>query len=235
MEDNNIQNQVNDINKKLDVILEEIELQRKHRSEIEDMKEDLTRVGKDLFKSAIIELDEVQDNLETGDILHLLKKLLRNVKNISKTFDQLENIKNFVEDASPLSRDIFIDFMRRLDEFDRKGYFYFMKELSKVGDKVVTSFTVEDVKSLGDNIVTILNTVKNLTQPDVLESIDSAVMVYKKLGIEVTEKVSYISLLKEFNTPEMKKGLAFGIRFLKSLAESPGTKNIAKLKTVYTN
>ncbi|MDX1702190.1 MAG: hypothetical protein R3250_16305, partial [Melioribacteraceae bacterium] len=111
------------------------------------------------------------------------------------------------------------DVMNKLDEYDRKGYFQFLKELENVAENVVTSFSVDDVKALGDNIVTILQTIKELTQPDMLLALNNAVTVYKNLNIKVEEDVSYFSLLRKLNTPEMKKGLDFGIRFLQSLAE----------------
>jgi len=212
------QAQINELNAKLDIILEEIELQKRHRREMEDLKDDLMRVGKDVYETAVEELDQLHDYVNSRDILHFGKYMLRNVNTISKVIQQLESTKDFLTDASPLMREYIIDFMAKLDEFDRKGYFEFMKELGKVSDSVITSFSVEDVKSLGDNIVTILNTVKNLTQPDMLHTINNAINVYKKLDIKVTEKVSFLSLLKELNDPETKKGIAFAIRFLKSLA-----------------
>ncbi len=219
MEDKNIQTQINDINRKLDLILEEIDLQRRHRREMEDLKEDLTRVGKDLFQTAVVELEEVHDSLNTGDMLALAKKLLRNVSTISKTIEQLESLRDFLQDFAPISRESIIDLMYKLDEYDRKGYFQFLKEFGTIMDNIVTSFTVDDVKALGDNIVTILNTVKNLTQPDMLQAINNAVNVYKKLDIEVDENISYFTLFKRANTPEMRRGLAFAIKFLKNLAE----------------
>ena len=39
-------------------------------------------------------------------------------------------------------------------------------------DQVVTSFGEEDVKQLGDNVVLILNTVKSLTQPEMLNLVN---------------------------------------------------------------
>ncbi len=229
MDEQKVQKQIEEINRKLDIILEEIELQRKHRREMEDLKDDLTRVGKDLYNSAVEELEEVHDSIQTGDILYFFKKLLRNVNNLTKTFEMLENTKDFLQDFGPISRELVTDFMNKLDEFDRKGYFDYLSELSKALDNVATSFTIEDVRHLADNVVTILNTVKNLTQPDMLHAINNAVSVYKKLDIEVTEKVSIVSLIKELNTPEMKRGLAFGIKFLKSISEiqkeKPSTAN----------
>lgn len=219
METEQIQNQINTINNKLDILLEEMELQRKHRREIEDLKDDLMRVGKDLYDTAIVEFEEVHDQLQTGDVFYLGKKLLRNIRNITKTFEQMESTKDFIQDFSPISHELFADFMNRLDEFDRKGYFQFIKELTRVSDKVVTQFTVQDVKDLGENIATILNTVKSLTQPDMLQTINNAVSVYKSLDIEVSEKVTLFSLLREFNKPEMKRGMAFAIQFLKNMAD----------------
>ena len=232
MEEIKMQDQVNEINKKLDIILEEIELQRKHRREIEDLKDDLMRVGKDVYKTTVEELEEVADHIQTGDMLHLSKKLLRNVNNISGMFDQLESMNGLLKDLAPISREIAIDFMAKLDEFDRKGYFDFMKEISRAMDNVVESFTVEDVRALGDNVVTILNTVKNLTQPDMLQAFDNALTVYKKLDIEVDEKISYFTLIKRMNTPEMRRGIAFAIRFLKSMAEKPVSKENQKTNEV---
>jgi uncharacterized protein YjgD (DUF1641 family) len=212
------QNQIDEINYKLNIILEEIELQRQHRRMMEDLKDDLYRVGKDLYQTAIIELEEVHDHLNTGDILHLGKKLLRNVNNLSKAFDQMESVRDFARDVSPLVRESILDLMKKLDEFDRKGYFQFAKEMRKAMDNVVTNYNTEDVKLLGENIVAILDTIKNLTQPDMLQAINNAVAVYKNIDIKVEEKVSLMSLLKELNSPEVRRGLAVGLKLLKNLA-----------------
>ncbi len=226
MEQQNLQSQIDSINSKLDIILAEIEIQRRHRREMEDLKDDLMRVGKDVYDSALIELEEVHDQLKTGDIFYLFKKLLRNINNITKTFEQLENFKDFIQDFSPISRELFLDFMNKLNEFDKKGYFEFLREMSRISDNIVTSFSADDVKNFGDNIVTILNTVKSLTQPDMLHAINNAVNVYKNLDIDVSEKVSLFSLIKELNNPEFKKGLLFAVKFLKNIAKSQEQKLI---------
>ncbi len=236
MEEVKTQNQIDEINKKLDIILEEIELQKRHRREMEDLKDDLFRVGKDLYETAVVELEEVHDHINTGDILHLGKKLLRNVNNLNKAFDQIESTRDFLRDVSPLVRESIIDLMNKFDEIDRKGYFQFVKELQKAADNVVTSFTPNDVKLLGDNLVTILNTLKNLTQPDMLQAINNAVAVYKNIDVKVDEKVSLFSLMKELNSPEVKRGLAVGLKFLKNLASlEENQKNLIQINTEQIN
>ncbi len=236
MEEVKTQSHINEINNKLDLILEEIELQKRHRREMEDLKDDLFRVGKDVYETAVSELEEVHDHIKTGDILHLSKKLLRNVNNLNRAFDQLESTRDFLRDVSPLVRESIIDLMNKMDEFDRKGYFQFLKELQRAGDNVVTSFSPNDVKLLGDNIVTILNTIKNLTQPDMLQAINNAVAVYKNIDVKVDEKVSLFSLMKELNSPEVKRGLAVGLKFLKNLASlEENQKNLIDINKEQTN
>ncbi|MCX7909476.1 MAG: DUF1641 domain-containing protein [Ignavibacteria bacterium] len=230
MEQNQKENVLEEINRKLDVILAEIELQRRHRREMEDFKEDLMRVLRDLYSNAIVELEQVHDYIRTGDIFHFFKKILRNLNNLSSLFDQIESIRDAMKDLAPITRETSIKLMYKLDELDRKGYFSFFKELRNILDKIVTSFTVEDVKALGDNIVTILNTIKNLTQPDMLQSINNAVSVYKNLDVKVEHDVSLMKLLKELNQPETKKALYFAIEFLKNLSSSNNTNNLQNIQ-----
>ncbi len=226
METKDIQTQINDINRKLDFILEEIEHQKRSRLEKEELKDDLMIIGKDLYDTTVMELDQISEYVSTQEILALGKKLLRNVTTISNAIEQLESLRDFLTDFAPISRESFRDLMLRLEEFDKKGYFDFLKEFSAVIDNIVTSFSKEDVKALADNIVTILNTVKNLTQPDMLHTVNNAISIYKNLDIEITGKVTLFSLLKELNSPELKKGLAFAVQFLKNVANPRNGKEL---------
>lgn len=217
MNEKALQEQLEVINRKVDSLLEEMALQQRHRREMEDLKEDLTRIGKDVYDTAVLELEDVHDYLNTGDILHLGKKILRNVNTLAKTIEQLESLRDLLQDSAPLARQAFVDFMNKLDEIDRKGYFAFAKEFGQVVDNVVTSFTPEDVRNLGDNIVTMLNTVKNLTQPDMLQAVNNAVTLYKKMDLDTGEDVSILALLKELRTPQARRGLAVIVQVLKSV------------------
>lgn len=229
MAEHSLQQQIDEINRKLDIVLEELEHQRRRRHEMEDLKNDLTIVGKDLYQSAVWELEEVHDHLQTGDILHLGKKLLRNIKNITVMFEQLESARDFAEDFAPIFRELIFDCMRILDEFDQKGYFRFFSELGGIADRIVTSFTVEDVRNLGDNIVTILNTVKTLTQPDMLQTMNNVVSVYKNLDTDIPDKVSIWKITNELNKPETKKGLLLLLQFLQNMAHHEPTRDVQSL------
>jgi uncharacterized protein YjgD (DUF1641 family) len=73
---------------------------------------------------------------------------------------------------------------------------------------------------LADNIVTILDTVKNLTQPDMLKSIDNAVKVFSNIQTENIPEYSIFRVIREINTPEMKKAWGFLLTFLKNMSSN---------------
>lgn len=206
------------LDRKLDLVLAEVEEVRRIRREVEELKDDLARVGKDLFHTAVNELEEVAPFVRTGDFTELAKRLVRNVNTLNELLVQLEGAREFLTDATPLARELFHDGLARLDDLDRKGYFAMGRELGRALDNVVTNFTVEDVRLLSDNLVAILSTVKNLTQPEMLQAINNAVEVYKKIDFDAVEEFSLWHAFKEVNKPEMRRGLGFLIVFLRNLS-----------------
>jgi len=219
MAKDNIQEQINDINRKLDIVLEEVLAQKETRQSIEDLTTDLTIVGKDVFKSTVSELENAGVELDGEAVKQLMLKLIRNVETINEMFEMLESANDLVKDVSPILHQMGLDGIHMMNEFEQKGYFDFMREAMKIMDNVVEHFSVEDVRLLADNAVTILETVKNLTQPDMLKAINSGLIVYKSIEIEDVEEYSMWRAIKAMNSKEMKKGIGFMITFLQNIAK----------------
>lgn len=233
MENKSIELQIQEINRKLDFITAQMQLQQRRQREFEELKEDLTVIGKDIFQAATKELDEVAHHFDTTDLLYLLKKLLRNVRNLSKMMDQVESAVDLMQDAAPLGKQVVGQIMDTLQQLDEKGYFDFSREFLKIVDTVVTTFSVEDVRLFRENVATILLTLKNLTQPEMLGTVNNALDFFKKMDVEVDKKISYWQIMKELHDPEMKRGIAFTIKFMKNLVKSNG--NIAAEQTKIQN
>lgn len=203
---------------KLDRVLEEVDELRRLRREVEELKDDLSRVAKDLLSTTIHELEDVAAFVQTGDFSDLAKRLLRNTNTLTDMLVQLEGARDFIKDATPLARALMNDSLRSLDELDRKGYFDKGREMIRAFDHVVAEFSVEDVKLLANNATTILHTIKNLTQPDMLEAVDNALEVYRKIDFSTIEAYSPFKAFREINRPEMRRGLGFMIVFLRNLS-----------------
>jgi len=136
---------------------------------------------------------------------------------------QVESAMDLAKDATPLGKELFNDLLTQLDEYDRKGYFDFIAELFNVVDRIITSYSVEDVQLLADNVVAILETVKGLTQPEMLQSINNAMIVYRKLDFDTIEECSVWNAMSQINKPEMRRALGFMMSFLRNLSELPET------------
>ncbi len=221
----NLELQLQSIDKKLDLITQELAVVRRQREELNELKDDLTLIAKDVFSTAIEELEDIAPFVQTGDFLHLLKKILQNTQNITMVMTKFESGLDFFADAKPVGKELFNDALEKLDEMDQKGYFLFVKELFNVADKIVGHFTVDDVKMLGDNVITILETVKSLTQPEMLGAINNAVGIYQNLDPKDTPEYSIWKVMRELNTPEMKRGIGFIITFLKKITAEQDINN----------
>jgi len=219
MAEENIQAQIDAINRKLDLILEEMHAQRESRQSLEDLADDLSIIGKDVFKNTVIQLDKAGVEVDTEALSGIGLKLLRNINNINEFLEMLESINDFMKDAGPIVHQVGLDAINKMHELERKGYIDFFRELSKSLDNIVKHFSAEDVKALSDNVVFILETVKNLTQPDMLKAINNALAIYKNLDMDNVEEYSIWKAMMEMRKPEMKKGIGFMITFLKKLSE----------------
>ena len=221
----NVQVQINEINQKLDLLLGYMNEQRLKSETIEDLVSDVSIISKDAFSSVVNELDNQGIELNVNDIKLLIYKLVRNVNNFSQVMDMFESITDLLKDAGPIINEVGIDFTNKLHEFEQKGYFKSFKELTRIMDNIISSYPPEDVRALADNIVTILDTVKNLTQPDMLQAINNAVNIFKNLDTKNIKEYSLWKAFREMNTPEMKQGLGFIMTFLKNLSKESISNN----------
>jgi uncharacterized protein YjgD (DUF1641 family) len=218
MADKDIQNQIDEINAKLDEVLVCATQQRLRSERLDDLMSDLAIIGKDAFSSTVTELDKQGIELNVDDIKYLTFKLIKNIDKFTDVITTFESTHDLLKDLGPVAREVIIDVIKKLHELEQKGYFDFFREAGKIFDNIITYYSIEDVRLLADNIVTILDTIKNLTQPEMLQAMNNAVYIYQKLDIENIPEYSIWKAMRELRTPEMKKGVGFLITFLKNLS-----------------
>jgi uncharacterized protein YjgD (DUF1641 family) len=213
-----------ELNQKLDKLAIQVEFlteealrQKRRQQEWDELKDDLIPIGNDLFRLAVTQLEEVEPHVQMEDMLRLLKRVLRNTRNLELMLDQLESLTELWQDAGPLSRDAFLTVINRLNEMERKGYFVFLQGGLDMADRIVTSFTEEDVRQLGENIVLILQTVKEMTQPQIMTMLRQTAHV---VNDEEPVDTSLFGIVRQLNDPAVKRGLAKTLQVLKSVAEN---------------
>jgi uncharacterized protein YjgD (DUF1641 family) len=219
----NSQNNGKPLYQKIDLLIEHNDRQLAKEREAEELKNDLLPIANQMIKLTIDELADIGSDFQIEDLLFLLKRLLRDTQLLVGLLDRLESSVELFDEIGVIGQQVFNQAVFQLDEMERKGYFAFAREGMNVFDRVVTEFSEEDVKALGDNIVTILTTVKNLTQPEIMELTNNALNAATETEI-TDEDISIFRLMKDLSDPQVRKGMARLINIVKALADQPVTK-----------
>lgn len=224
MEEKALQTQITELNQKVDLLLEYVNQQRLKTNQLEDLVADVSIVGKDIYDTAVEELDNRMVNLDLDQVKCLVLRVLRNIDNMNKFLEMFESMNDFIKDASPIFNEVIIDFTKKMQEFDEKGYFEFFAEAGKIFDNIVTHYKPEDVRELSENIVTIMETVRSATQPEMMSAINNGLKIYGSLEMDNIPEYSVFKVMREMNKPDMKRALGFFVTFMKNMASETNTK-----------
>lgn len=223
---------VAELNQKIDCLTEQVaylteqaRIAERARQERAELLHDAMPIANDVMRLATEQLQEIEAYVDPKDLLRLVKKLARAAPYIETLLDQLDGVKDLMEVMMPMSKEIFNKAEGVLDNADRKGYFTFAKGGATIMDNIVTSFTEEDVRQLGDNIVLILRTVKEMTQPEIMTFLHNTVTSAEKEA-EVPVDISYRALLGQMRDPHVRRGLALTMRMLRTVgAQTDGSQD----------
>ena len=96
-------------------------------------------------------------------------------------------------------------------------------KVQDIFDNIVEAFGPEDVRALGDNVVTILSTVREMTQPEIMHTAQNLARTFNVPEVRQEElDVSFLGLIKQMRDPEMRRGLALTLTLLKAIgSDSP--------------
>lgn len=206
---------------KLDRLTALVEEQRHRTQALEELQHDLIPIVNHAIKLSIDELAEVGNEFKAEDLLLLLKRMLRNTSLIMKMMDQLEAASALADELQILGPQVFRTTVETLDQLERDGYFQMAQASWHIVEQIVKEFTEEDVRALGDNIVLILKTVRNMTQPEIMALANNAVNAIRDGDQAVDEKVSVLALAREMSDPKVRRGLARLLNLVRVLADEP--------------
>ena len=217
MTDNNIQLQIDQINQKLDLILDEAVMQKQNRDTVMDLVNDLSLVGKDAFKGMVESLDNAGIEVDGDEVNHMILNFIRNISNINMLFQSLENITDFLKDVSPIIKQIGIDATYKFHELDNKGYFEVLNQLSLALNTIMSRYSKKDLENLSENIITLMDAMLAITDPAVMSKVTTLARTFKEIDPESVPEYSIWKVMREMNKPEMKKSIGFMMTFLKKI------------------
>ena len=188
MSEPNIQEQISALNRKMDLVLESIEQQKRNREEFDDLVSDLSIVAKDAFHHTVVMLDKSQVELDHSGIPMLLIKLLQNIDTFYEMFEMLESARDFMKDISPILHQVGLDAVNKMNEFDQKGYFDIIRNFTQpdlIAALSRTSKALADVK-MDDKLdnKSLFGLLKQLNSPDVRKSLSYVLRLVQAMNPE---------------------------------------------------
>jgi uncharacterized protein YjgD (DUF1641 family) len=131
---------------------------------------------------------------------------------------ELEPLRDLAAEVGVLSGPAMESVTSHVAAWDERGYLGFARSGARVVDRIVTSFDEDDVEALGDNVVLMLETLRDLTQPEILQLLrQTAGSVGPLEAPGDGPPPSAFALFRELRDPEVRRGLARMLDLVRSV------------------
>ena len=208
------------------VLTAEADQRRRQRESLADLTEDLSRVSEGAVTMATRELESLSQTVDLAETVRLLRRLLEVAPTLERVLVGLNTAVELVDDAAPLGTDMVALVTDRLATADERGYFRFASAAAGVADRVVTNFDEHDVELLGNNVVAMLEALREVTQPEMLafltRAVDAVQAEQLAVATEPAEPPSLWALARQMGDPDVRRGLSRALQTLRAVSVETG-------------
>jgi uncharacterized protein YjgD (DUF1641 family) len=204
---NDMSKEIKVLNEKIDFLTEQVTGITSRLKAFDELKEDLSLFTNDAFTEVVNFLADVDFHFRSEELLFLLKKLLRNIKNISKLMTQLESFTQLMEDVSPLAKEVFSDLVEKFEQLEKDGLFKSLGSMMTGMRRLHENFTPGEIEQMGENHVRLLKLSNRMITPGNLEKLEKITDEIEQLDFQRGEKASLFKILKKARSPGVLRGL----------------------------
>lgn len=208
-------------------LTEEALAQRTRRIALEELQADLTPIAMTAIERSAYTLDGV--DIDPGDLFQLGARVAANARLLETMLVQLESLADLATDISPIVSQGVDLAIAKTAAFEERGYFEFAGAAVGVVDRVVTNYSREDVEALGDNIVQMLEIIKDLTQPEMLAVAQRLLdVVHRQSEMaqrEPEEPPGLFALMGKLRDPEIRRGMGRALDTFAAVSTAPDRTN----------
>jgi len=111
-----------------------------------------------------------------------------------------------------------------LEQWEEKGYFAFAKGFGSIIDEILSNYNPEDVENLAKSVVGILDTVRTLTQDDVLQIAGEAVEAIH--SSDSSKPLGVRGIIKSGRDEDVRRGMGMMVEVLRHLGK--GAKQVQR-------
>jgi len=182
-----------------------------------EFKNDFIAMAQPVSKSLIKELESVESAFQLEDLGALTKRMLRSIKHIIYTLDQLENVIDFVTTLEPVLRLMVPQLIAYLNGLEERGVFRIIKATYDIRAKIATAYTAEDMEQIGDGLVALLGIAKKLSDPQLATLLENFAEVATNLDLSKSKDVGLLGFFSTCSGTEGKRGLGVLMELTKAM------------------
>ena len=210
-------NEENLILQQLDCLGKEISSLSDSAKALKELRDDISPRVNEAVKILIQELAEVESDFTLEELGHLVKNLMRSVRNINWSLEQLKNLIDFVRTVEPLLKSAVPQSIHHLDILERQGVFKIFASLMSVLEKISQSYTPQDFDQIGEGLVRLVGVAKKLTSPTALDLLDKAADIPGNMDLTHAKPVGLFGATFALWNPEVRPGLGVLLEMTKGL------------------
>jgi uncharacterized protein YjgD (DUF1641 family) len=185
---------------------------------LQELREELSPRVNEAVQVLIKELAEVEQDCTLEDLGYLLKNVMRSVRNINWSLDQLKSLIDFLRTVEPLLKSSVPQSIYHLDQLEQLGVFQIISVMLAVMQKIARTYTPEDFEQIGEGLVRLVGVAKKLTSPNALNLLDRAAEIPAKLDLSHAKPVGIFGAAFALRNPEVKQGMGILLEITKGLA-----------------
>ncbi|MEJ2365773.1 MAG: DUF1641 domain-containing protein [Deltaproteobacteria bacterium] len=206
------------IMEQLDHLGQEIATLTDSARSLRELRDDLSPRVNETVKVLIEQLAEIEADVQFEDLVALLKNLMRNVRNLGWSVDQLKNLIDFLRTVEPLLKSAVPQAIIYLDKLERQGVFRVVASMMGVLEKIAETYTPEDIEQIENGLVPLVGVAKKLTTPEALNLLDKAAEVPSRVDLSQAKAVGPFGMLFALGNSEVKQGMGVVLELTKALS-----------------
>jgi uncharacterized protein YjgD (DUF1641 family) len=183
-----------------------------------ELRDELAPRVNEAVQALIRELADVEADFQLEDLLHLLKKALRNTKNLSFTLDQLKNLIDFAVTIEPLLKSSVPQMILYLDGLERSGVFRLMQTVIETLKTVGESFTEADLVQIRTGLVRLAGVLNQVCRPEALDLIERTAQLPGRVDLSAVDAVGPWGAFWALRDDNIKRGLGVVLELTRGLA-----------------
>ncbi len=186
---------------------------------VSDLRDELAPRVNEAVQAMIAQLADVEADFQLEDLIYLIKKLMRNTRNLNYSLDQMKNLIDFALTAEPLMKVTVPQIIFYLDELEQKGVFRLLNMGLDVVSQIGSRYTSEQLQQMGDGMVRLVDILQKLTTPQALDLLDRAADLPSHVDIKGAKPAGIFGLLCALGDPAFKQGMGVVLELTRGMAQ----------------